>query len=112
MFLPSMTNNPDTLGPPLSRTELELQRQEQRLRLILDGVRDHAISMLDPEGRVITFNASAERIKGYALAEVQGQHFRMFFTPEDRAAGLPETELEVARAHGRYEGEGWRQRKD
>jgi PAS domain S-box-containing protein len=89
-----------------------LQEREDSTRLILDGVRDHAISMLDPEGRVRTFNAPAERIKGYRLAEVQGRHFRMFFTPEDQASGLPETELEVARTRGRYEGEGWRQRKD
>ncbi len=91
---------------------IELQRQEQRLRLILDGVRDHAISMLDREGRVQTFNAPAERIKGYPLSEVQGRYFGMFFTPEDRASGLPELELETARAKGRYEGEGWRLRKD
>lgn len=89
-----------------------LRRQDQRLRLILDGVRDHAISMLDPEGRVETFNAPAERIKGYPLAEVQGRYYGMFFTPEDRGAGLPEEELAVARATGRYEGEGWRLRKD
>jgi PAS domain S-box-containing protein len=95
-----------------SRTEIELRRQEQRLRLILDGVRDHAISMLDPEGRVETFNAPAARIKGYALEEVRGRYYGMFFTPEDRAGGLPERELEVARGGGRYEGEGWRLRKD
>jgi PAS domain S-box-containing protein len=95
-----------------SPPEVELRRQEQRLRLIIDGVRDHAISMLDAEGRVITFNAPAKRIKGYRLSEVQGQHFRMFFTPEDRAKRIPEHELDVARAQGRFEGEGWRQRKD
>jgi PAS domain S-box-containing protein len=91
---------------------IELRRQEQRLRLIIDGVRDHAISMLDREGRIETFNGPAERIKGYSLTEVRGQHFRMFFTAEDRARRLPEHELEVARVQGRYEGEGWRQRKD
>ncbi len=89
-----------------------LRRQDQRLRLILDGVRDHAISMLDPEGRVETFNAAAARIKGYTLEEVRGRYYNMFFTPEDRVAGLPEEELAVARSVGRYEGEGWRQRKD
>ncbi|MDQ3032684.1 MAG: PAS domain S-box protein [Myxococcota bacterium] len=89
-----------------------LQQREEQLRLILDGVRDHAISMLEPDGRIVTFNAPAERIKGYALDEVRGQYFGMFFTAEDRAAGLPETELQVARARGRYEGDGWRQRKD
>ncbi|WP_053231344.1 PAS domain S-box protein [Sandaracinus amylolyticus] len=94
------------------RVQRELQRQEERLRLIVDGVRDHAISVLDAEGRIVTFNAAAAQIKGYQLAEVQGQHFRVFFTEEDRASGLPELELETARAHGRYEGEGWRLRKD
>ena len=89
-----------------------IRQTEAELRLIIDGVRDHAISLLDPEGRVRTFNAPAERIKGYKLAEVQGRHFEMFFTPEDRAAGLPERELAAARAHGRAELEGWRQKKD
>ncbi len=89
-----------------------LRRQDQRLRLILDGVRDHAISMLDRDGRVETFNAPAERIKGYAVEEVRGRYYGMFFTPEDLATGLPEEELAVARATGRYEGEGWRLRKD
>jgi PAS domain S-box-containing protein len=94
------------------RAAAELERQERRLRLIVDGVRDHAITMLDVDGRVQTFNAPAERIKGYSLDEVQGRHFEMFFTEEDRAAGLPETELRTARLHGRYAGDGWRRRKD
>jgi PAS domain S-box-containing protein len=89
-----------------------LRVREAELRLIIDGVRDHAISLLDPDGRIRTFNAPAERIKGYTLAEVQGRHFEMFFTPEDRAAGLPARELAEARTHGRCELEGWRQRKD
>jgi len=96
----------------LTREVAALRLQDQRLRLILDGVRDHAVTMLDPEGRVETFNAPAERIKGYFLEEVRGRYYGMFFTPDDRKAGLPETELEVARTHGRYDGEGWRQRKD
>jgi PAS domain S-box-containing protein len=89
-----------------------MRQTEAELRLIIDGVRDHAISLLDPEGRIRTFNAPAERIKGYTLAEVQGCHFEMFFTPEDRAAALPARELAEARTHGRCELEGWRQRKD
>jgi PAS domain S-box-containing protein len=89
-----------------------VRQTEAELRLIIDGVRDHAISLLDPEGRIRTFNAPAERIKGYTLAEVQGRHFEMFFTPEDRAAGLPARELADARTHGRCELDGWRQRKD
>ncbi len=89
-----------------------VRQTEAELRLIIDGVRDHAISLLDPEGRIRTFNAPAQRIKGYTLDEVQGRHFEMFFTPEDRAAGLPQRELREAAAHGRFEIEGWRQRKD
>ncbi|HEY8926126.1 MAG TPA: ATP-binding protein, partial [Polyangia bacterium] len=92
--------------------ESAVRQTGAELRLIIDGVRDHAISLLDPEGRIRTFNAPAERIKGYTLAEVQGRHFEMFFTPEDRATGLPQRELAEARAHGRCELEGWRQRKD
>src|SRR4051812_43234647 len=90
----------------------ELRQQEQRLSLIVEGVRDHAISMLDPHGRIVTFNRAAQQIKGHALEDVRGQHFALFFTPEDRASGLPELELKTAREHGRYEGEGWRERKD
>jgi PAS domain S-box-containing protein len=94
------------------RIERELRQQEQRLRLIVEGVRDHAISMLDPDGRIVTFNRAAQRIKGHALEDVRGRHFGLFFTPEDRASGLPELELKTAREQGRYEGEGWRERKD
>jgi len=94
------------------RVERELRQQEQRLRLIVEGVRDHAISMLDPEGRIVTFNRAAQQIKGHALEDVRGQYFGIFFTPEDRASGLPELELKTAREQGRYEGEGWRERKD
>ena len=94
------------------RVSRELWQQQERLRLIVDGVRDHAISMLDPEGRIITFNRAAQQIKGHALEDVRGQYFGLFFTPEDRASGLPELELKTARERGRYEGEGWRERKD
>lgn len=94
------------------RVERHLRQQEERLRLIVEGVREHAISMLDPMGRIVTFNRAAQQIKGHALEDVRGQHFSLFFTPEDRAAGLPELELKTAREQGRYEGEGWRERKD
>src|SRR6187551_610240 len=94
------------------RVERELRQQEERLRLIVEGVRDHAISMLDPQGRIVTFNRAAQQIKGHALEDVRGQYSALFFTPEDRASGLPEFELKTAREHGRYEGEGWRERKD
>ncbi len=93
-----------------ARTRESLIREQ--LHLIVEGVRDHAISMLDPEGRIITFNRAAQQIKGHALDDVRGKYFGLFFTPEDRASGLPELELKTAREQGRYEGEGWRERKD
>jgi PAS domain S-box-containing protein len=83
-----------------------------RIELLLDAVADYAIYMLDPDGFVTTWNAGAERIKGYQAIEIVGQHFSRFFTPEDRASGLPERILETARTHGRHEAEGWRVRKD
>jgi PAS domain S-box-containing protein len=85
---------------------------EQQFRLLVQGVTDYAIYMLDPEGRIITWNPGAERIKGYTSKEVMGEHFSRFYTPEDRDAGMPQKALETARETGRYESEGWRVRKD
>ena len=68
--------------------------------------------MLSPEGHVTNWNAGAERIKGYAQAEILGQHFSRFYTPEDVEAGIPAKALDKARREGRYEAEGWRRRKD
>lgn len=85
---------------------------ERRFRLLVEGVTDYAIFMIDPNGCVANWNAGAERIKGYGAAEVLGSHFSRFYTDEDRAAGLPEIALEAARRDGRYESEGWRCRKD
>src|SRR5579871_6231644 len=86
--------------------------ETRRLELLLDAIADYAIYMLDPEGFVTSWNAGAERVKGYQAIEIVGQHFSRFFTPEDRASGLPERILEQARVHGRHEAEGWRVRKD
>src|SRR5689334_13521168 len=83
-----------------------------RIDLLLDAVADYAIYMLDPEGFVASWNTGAARIKGYQPVEIVGQHFSRFFTPEDRASGLPELILERARLNGRHEAEGWRVRKD
>ena len=94
------------------RAEEELRISEERVRLLVDSVRDYAIFMLDPEGIVQSWNAGAQAIKGYEPAEIIGRHFRTFYTPEDQAAGKPERELDEARAHGRMEDEGWRVRKD
>ncbi len=87
-------------------------RIEDALRLLVDQVRDYAMYVLDPSGRVLTWNAGAERLKGYAASEIIGQHFSVFYLKSDIAAGKPEHGLEVARRRGRFEDEGWRVRKD
>jgi PAS domain S-box-containing protein len=85
---------------------------ERRFRILVQGVTDYAIFMLDPEGRVANWNAGAERIKGYRPEDIVGQHFSRFYTPEDFDARVPHRALETARETGRYEAEGWRLRKD
>jgi PAS domain S-box-containing protein len=94
------------------RAEDRLRRSEERFRLIVESVKDYAIFMLDPGGYVATWNAGAERTKGYLASEIIGQHFSVFYPPEDVAAGTCELELEVAKREGRSEVEGWRVRKD
>jgi PAS domain S-box-containing protein len=94
------------------RTQEALRASEERFRLLVQGVTDYAIYMLTPEGAVSNWNAGAQRIKGYAEAEVVGTHFSRFYTDEDRAAGLPVQALAVATRDGRFEKEGWRVRKD
>jgi PAS domain S-box-containing protein len=89
-----------------------LFESERRFRLLVEGVVDYAIYMLDPEGIVSNWNAGARRIKGYDAVDVVGQHFGMFYSPADRAAGMPARALATAREHGRFEAEGWRLRKD
>jgi PAS domain S-box-containing protein len=89
-----------------------LLEAERRFRLLVQGVTDYSIFMLDPEGRVTNWNAGAQRIKGYSPDEIIGEHFSRFYTPEDQAADLPRTAIETARETGRYEAEGWRVRKD
>ncbi|MBS0642790.1 MAG: PAS domain S-box protein [Proteobacteria bacterium] len=85
---------------------------ERRFRLLVQGVTDYAIFMLDPNGYVTNWNVGAQRIKGYLEPEIVGQHFSLFYTDEDRDAGVPIRALEQARREGRYEAEGWRRRKD
>jgi PAS domain S-box-containing protein len=89
-----------------------LQESERRFRLLVDGVFDYAIYMLDPSGVITNWNTGAERMKGYRADEIIGRHFSLFYTPEDRAAGLPAHVLDVTRREGRFETEGWRIRKD
>jgi PAS domain S-box-containing protein len=85
---------------------------EERALLILESIEEYAIFMLDPEGHVESWNAGAERIKGYRADEILGHHFGVFYLPEDAAAGKPDAALKEARERGRYEEEGWRVRKD
>jgi len=89
-----------------------LAESEQRFRLMIQCVTDYAIYMLDPDGRVMTWNEGAQRTKGYTEAEVLGRDFSIFFTPEALQAGLPAQELAAAEHHGRYETENWRLRKN
>jgi PAS domain S-box-containing protein len=89
-----------------------LRQREERFRLLVDSVRDYAIFMLSPEGKILSWNLGAERIKGYRAEEIIGQHFSILYTPEDAQSGRPERGLKIAAREGRYEDEGWRVRKD
>ncbi len=89
-----------------------VRRSEERLRLMIEAVRDYAIFMLDPAGRITSWNIGAERLKGYRADEIIGKHFSIFYSEEDRKRGHPDDELRRAIADGRYEEEGWRYRKD
>ncbi|HTF65619.1 MAG TPA: PAS domain S-box protein [Edaphobacter sp.] len=89
-----------------------LRTSEERLRLIVSNARDYAIVMLDPDGRVVSWNDGAERIKGYKTEEILGQHFSRFYPVEDVSNGKPEFELAEATRTGRCEDDGWRIRKD
>ena len=92
--------------------EASLRASQEQFRILVQGVTDYAIYMLDPEGKVSSWNPGAQRIKGYAPQEIIGQHFSRFYTEADRAAGVPQKALETARREGRFEKEGLRVRKD
>jgi PAS domain S-box-containing protein len=92
--------------------EEQLRESEERLRLLVEEVKDYAIFMLDPDGRVMSWNAGAQRLKQYRAQEIIGKHFSTFYSEEDKRAGKPEHELRVAIRDGRVEDEGWRLRKD
>ena len=93
-------------------SELENLSEQQRFQLLVNSITDYAIYMLDTEGRITTWNAGAERFKGYSADEIIGRNFSIFFTPEDLEAAVPQKALATALAEGRFEAEGWRIRKD
>ena len=89
-----------------------LAKNETRFRFLVDTVKDYAIFLLDPQGRIETWNEGAKKLKQYESAEIIGKHYSVFYSAEDRAKGKPEQELEEVKRHGRYEEDGWRVRKD
>jgi len=93
-------------------TQDALHRSEQTFQLLVESIQDCAIFMLDPDGRVASWNAAAERIQGYRAHEIMGEHFSTFYPPDDVAQGKPQWALEIAEREGRHEDEGWRVRKD
>jgi PAS domain S-box-containing protein len=92
--------------------EEKLRWTEESFRLMVESVSDYAIVMLDPKGRIVSWNTGAQRIKGFTTEEIVGHHFATFYPQEDVASGKPQRDLERAAASGRYEDEGWRIRKD
>jgi len=92
--------------------EEKLRQSEERMRLLVESIRDYAVFMLDPDGKVASWNSGAERLKGYRRDEIVGKHFSVFRTEEDIVSGKCDLELHVASATGRFEEEGWRLRKD
>ena len=93
-------------------SEKTLRENQEQFRLLVQGVTDYAIFLLDKDGRVSNWNPGAQRIKGYLPEEIIGRHFSQFYTEEDRAAGMPQVALETAKREARFEKEGWRVRKD
>src|SRR4029434_7421447 len=89
-----------------------LQATEQHFHILVQGVKDYAIYMLDPQGHITSWNSGSEYIEGYREEEIIGQHFSRFYTPEDQQSGLPTAALKQAKQKGKYEAEGWRVRKD
>jgi PAS domain S-box-containing protein len=93
-------------------SELQSLEDSAELRAVTNSVQDYAIFLLDPTGRILTWNTGAQRLKGYAPGEIIGQSFQRFYTEEDRLAGRPQRLLQIAASEDRVEDEGWRVRKD
>jgi PAS domain S-box-containing protein len=102
----------DELEQRVADRTSELRRSELQFKELVSGVTDYAIYMLDIDGYIVSWNAGAERIKGYSRSEAIGKHFSMFYTPEDREKGTPRHALTIAATLGKYEAEAWRVRKD
>jgi PAS domain S-box-containing protein len=107
-----MLTDPERRGSRTGRAGVPVTATAEQFRLLVEAVRDYAIFLLDPDGRVVSWNAGAERIKGYTTAEIVGRHFACFYEPEDAAAGFPAAALARATREGRYQGRGWRVGKD
>lgn len=103
---------PPKLGTAAHISRLAELDEPYRYKLLVEGVLDYAIFLLDANGFVASWNAGAQRFKGYEASEIIGQHFSRFYTEEDRAAGVPQRALATAATEGRFEAEGWRVRKD
>ena len=111
---PSSSRPPDLTAAnnALSKSALPPELSDVHFRMLVDAVQDYAIFMLDPNGYVVSWNRGAQNIKGYTAGEIVGQHFSVFYTPDDIAIRKPETELALAAAEDRIEDEGWRVRRD
>src|ERR1700678_3116235 len=99
---------------PIDRLRVGTSTEQNRdvFRLLVEGIRDYAIFVLDPAGHILTWNAGAQSMKGYSKEEIIGQHFSKFYPPEAVQSGWPERELALAQKEGRFADEGWRVRKD
>ena len=97
-----------TVIPLADLEKIEDLDEAQRLQLLVQSVIDYAIYLLSIDGRVLTWNSGAERLKGYRAEEILGRPFSLFYTPEDRGLGKPQKGLEIAARTGRFETEGWR----
>jgi PAS domain S-box-containing protein len=101
-----------TLATSSQSTSEAVPENDEIYRLLVESVQDYAIFLLSPEGKVMTWNLGAKRIKGYEASEIIGQHFSRFYSSEAQESGWPQRELEIASAIGRFTDEGWRVRKD
>src|SRR5678816_21 len=105
---------PCVVGEPAPQDAAQeaLRMSDERFTVLVESISDYAIFILDPMGRVLTWNTGARRIKGYLPDQIIGRHFSVFYTEEARQNGWPEYELKTARQEGRFEDEGWRVRSD